>query len=103
VCMLRGRYDDATREFEEALLLAEGREDQAEIEGKLGELAFKRGDVACATARIERALRQLGRHVPYWSATLLLFVLWEILVQFTHSLFPSYLLHRRTLKAFEGE
>jgi two-component system sensor kinase len=103
VCMLRGRYDEAAPEFEDALELAQNAQAQAEIEGKLGELAFKRGDVGSATTRIERALRQLGRRVPRWSATVLLFVIWEILVQACHSLFPGVLLGRRRLEAFERE
>ncbi len=103
VCMLRGRYDDATIEFEAALELARDGWAQAEIEGKLGELAFKRGDVKCATTRIERALRQLGRRVPRWSITLLLFVLWEVLVQVCHSLFPGLFLGRRQRDDFERE
>src|SRR5205823_4135565 len=41
VLMLRGRYDEADREFEAALSLAEGGLARARLEGKLGELAFK--------------------------------------------------------------
>jgi two-component system sensor kinase len=103
VCMLRGRYDEATREFEAALQLASDGAAHGEIEGKLGELAFKRGDVASATKRIEKALRQLGKRVPRHSATLLLCVVWQILVQACHSLFPKLLLARRPLERFERE
>ena len=103
VCMLRGRYDEATQEFEAALELAQDGLAQAEIEGKLGELAFKRGDIGGATTRIERALHQLGRRVPRWTITLLFFVLWEVLVQTSHCLFPKWFLGRRSLDRFERE
>ncbi len=103
VCMLRGRYDEATLEFEAAIKMAPDGMAHAEIEGKLGELAFKRGDVGGATARIERALNQLGRRVPRWSFTLGVFVFWEILVQFCHCLAPGFYLGRRPLDQFEGE
>ncbi len=103
VCMLHGRYDEATVEFEAALEMADGPLAHAEIEGKLGELAFKRGDVGSATTRIERALRQLGRRVPRWPVTLVFFVLWEVLVQAAHSLFPGIFLGRRRLEHFDRE
>jgi two-component system sensor kinase len=102
VFMLRGRYDEATVEFEAALKLAQDGHSQAEIEGKLGELEFKRGDMANATRRIERALHELGRRVPRWSITLYVFVLWEVLVQVCHCLFPRRL-GRRRLDDFQRE
>ncbi|HEV3024512.1 MAG TPA: AAA family ATPase, partial [Pirellulales bacterium] len=102
VFMLRGRYDEATVEFEAALVLARDGPSQAEIEGKLGELAFKRGDIANALSHTERALHELGRRVPRWSITLYVFVLWEVLVQACHSLFP-WLIGRRPLDDFKRE
>ena len=68
VFMLRGRYDDAARQTEAARELAEGDVAKAQIEGKLGELAFKRGDMKTAMEAIERALERLGHRVPQWSA-----------------------------------
>jgi two-component system sensor kinase len=64
VLMLRGRYDEAAQEFEMALELAQGDTARARIEGKLGDLAFKRGDVQTAEGRVEQALRLLGKRVP---------------------------------------
>ncbi len=103
VAMLRGRYDEAATQFEIALGLADGQTAQAEIEGKLGELAFKRGDVKTATIRIEHALRQLGSPVPRWSITFLILVLWEVLVQFFHSACPRFFVGRRSSERFAGE
>ena len=37
---------------------------RAQIQGKLAELCFKRGDMESATAGFEKALRTLGRYVP---------------------------------------
>ena len=48
VVMLQGRYDEAAVLFRQAKSLAEGRHAEAQIEGKLGELAFKRGDIESA-------------------------------------------------------
>ncbi|MFO0967488.1 MAG: hypothetical protein U0793_18170, partial [Gemmataceae bacterium] len=103
VFMLRGRYDQAAAQFEVALGLAEGELAQAEIEGKLGELAFKRGDIGVATARIEQAVRQLGRRVPRWSFTFVVMVLWEAIVQFFHCLCPRFFLGRKKLEGFAKE
>lgn len=103
VAMLRGRYDEAAMQLEIALGLADGQSAQAEIEGKLGELAFKRGDVKTATIRIEHALRQLGRRVPSWSVAFLALVLWEVIVQLCHSLCPRFFVGRRRLQDFDTE
>ncbi|MCI0377328.1 MAG: AAA family ATPase [Gemmataceae bacterium] len=103
VFMLRGRYDEAAAQFEAALPLAEDSIAQANIEGKLGELAFKRGDIKTATERVERALRQLGKRVPRWSITFVFKVLWEVLVQFLHCMLPRYFVGRKKLEGFGGE
>jgi two-component system sensor kinase len=95
VLMLAGRYAEAAEQFESGFALAEGDLAQADIEGKLGELAFKRGDIKSAESRIERALHLLGRRVPRWSATVLLLALWEVLVQVLHTLLPGIFVGRR--------
>ena len=52
--MLRGRYDEATQEFEAAVKLAPDGLAHAEIEGKLGELpcVSSRGDAQARRYRI---------------------------------------------------
>ena len=90
VLMLRGRYEEAARKTETARELADGDIAKAQIEGKLGELAFKQGDMKTAIAANERALKLLGNKVPQWSATILLCLLREALVQVLHSLFPKF-------------
>jgi signal transduction histidine kinase/tetratricopeptide (TPR) repeat protein len=89
VLMLRGRYDAAQYQFELARGLAHSRLEQARIWAKLGELAFKRGNMEEATAALERGLVLLGRWVPGSTAVLSLAALWELTVQACHTLLPS--------------
>ncbi len=88
VLMLRGSYAEAEEQFRTAQALTRDPTDRATIEGKRGELAFKRGDVAEASASIESGLRLLGRVVPRTNVTLLAMAFWEVLVQAVHTLFP---------------
>ena len=94
VLMLRGRYDSCEELFERAAALAETQFDRAEIKGKLGELAFKRGDMETATQSFEQALRLLGRSVPRHLPAFACLFLWETLVQTFHTLLPSWFLGR---------
>ncbi|HEX4150388.1 MAG TPA: tetratricopeptide repeat protein, partial [Pirellulales bacterium] len=95
VLMLRGCYDASASLFEEAAGLVEGRFARAQIRGKLGELAFKRGDMETATRYFEQALRLLGRYVPRHIAVYLGLLGWEVAVQTLHTLLPRLLVGRR--------
>ncbi len=95
VLMLRGRYDEAEGFFQTADALAVGQFDRAQIRGKLGELAFKRGDMETATVGFEQALRLLGRRIPRGSLAILILLVWETLVQCAHTWFPRLLVARR--------
>ncbi|MCL4203704.1 MAG: AAA family ATPase [Pirellulaceae bacterium] len=94
VLMLRGHYDVAAQMFEAAKFIATemagGDMAKAAIEGKLGELAFKQGDMETAAACIERGLGHLGRWVPRKTESPILPLLREIAVQTLHSLLPSH-------------
>ena len=118
VHMLRGRYEEAARELEIALELAGTLRElaqggssrrvaadptRAQIVGKLGELAFKRGDVRTGSEHIERALRLLGRRVPRSPLAFFLLVLWEVLIQSLHTLLPRLFLGRRPLAGADTE
>jgi signal transduction histidine kinase/CheY-like chemotaxis protein len=94
VLMLRGRYDAAAELLEHAAQLASGATPRAQVQGKLGELAFKRGDMARATAAFEAALQLLGRRIPRNTVMLFAWLGWEALVQTMHSLFPRWLVGR---------
>ncbi|MFL5245247.1 MAG: response regulator [Gemmataceae bacterium] len=95
VLMLRGRYDEAARKTEEARELAEGDIAKAQIEGKLGELAFKRGDLKTAMEAIERALEVLGHKVPKWSAGFFFWLIREVSVKGLHTLLPGLFVGRK--------
>ena len=103
VLMLRGLYEDAAAQLELAARLADDVADRAEIEGKLGELAFKRGDVATAGEAVERAVRLLGRRMPRSSAGFLISAIGEIIVQLFHSLLPRLFLARRDAAGARAE
>lgn len=101
--MLRGQYDSAAPEFESAAELAQGPLARAQATCKLGELAFKRGEMEAATHAFEQALRQLGRWVPRNSVTMFFCFLWEALVQTLHSMFPRLLTSRSKAQPTESE
>ncbi len=97
VLMLRGLYDEAAARLQVARGLATDVVDRAEIEGKLGELAFKRGDVATASASVERAVRLLGRRMPRRPMGFLVSAIGEIVVQLLHTVAPRIFVSRRPL------
>ncbi len=103
VLMLSGRYDEAAVQTLEARELANGDIARAKIEGKLGELAFKQGDMNMAIDAIERALLLLGEKVPRWAPTFFLSLLRETFVQVLHTLFPKWFLARKPLEGVEKE
>jgi hypothetical protein len=105
VLMLRGRYEQAWQMFEAAKFLAKQDDPQvkAKIEGKLGELAFKRGDMKQAATAIERGLRHLGRWVPSRRSVFACCLAWEAVVQLAHSLFPRWFVGRRSRGGCEAD
>ena len=98
VQMLRGHYREAANAFEAARPLAETDVARAQIDGKLGELAFKRGDVTSAAESIERGLRLLGQRAPSKPLTFFAALLWEVFVQALHTLFASLFVARRRME-----
>ena len=101
--MLRGRYDEAAPLLEQAATLAEASLTRAQIQGKLAELRFKRGDMENATAGFEEALRTLGRFVPRSMPLIVVFLLWETIVQLVHTLWPRWTVHRVKRSPSEAE
>ena len=61
VLMLRGRYDEAGEQLEAAARFAKGSFAKAKIGNKLGELAFKRGDMEGAIEYFERGPARAGQ------------------------------------------
>jgi two-component system sensor kinase len=103
VFMLTGRYDEAIRKSAQAGELAEGDFAQAQIEGKVGELAFKRGDMKTAIEHLERALQLLGKRPPRWSVTFFAKLLRETFVQVLHTFLPGLFLARKELNGAEEQ
>jgi diguanylate cyclase (GGDEF)-like protein/PAS domain S-box-containing protein len=95
VLTLQGAYEDAEGCLLEARRLVRGATATAALDGKLGDLAFKRGDMTLARHHLEGALAQLGRRVPRATVILLVFLLWELAVQAAHTLLPHLLVGRR--------
>ena len=96
VLTLQGSYEEATAQLEVALALAGSDFERAGLEGKLGDVAFKRGDQRSARIHLERAVRQLGRRLPRRSLGFLTALLVEVVVQVAHTLLPRLFLARRS-------
>ncbi len=94
VLMLRGKYDAAGQLFSEANELASSQVSKAQIRGKLAELSFKRGDMERAVDDYESALSSLGRRIPHSRVFLILWLLWEFIVQVAHTFLPRLFVHR---------
>lgn len=103
VLMLRGRYEDAAIQFERALELAPADRMEARILGELGELAFKRGDVAASSVWLERGLHRLGQRAPKSTPGFLVTAAWEIIVQALHTVLPRLFVARRPLTSSEED
>jgi two-component system sensor kinase len=101
--MLLGRYDEAGEAFEDADRCAESGLPRAHIRSKIAELRFKRGDMERALVDFEAALNMLGRRVPHWRPMVYLWLLWELLVQVMHTLFPKLFLQRMAGQPDEAE
>jgi two-component system sensor kinase len=97
ILMLRGRYEAAAHHFANAQALAEIEMRRAEIDGKLGELALKRGDIKEASESIERGLRLLRQPVPRRKTTIFWMLLRELIVQVLHTALPRLFVGRRSL------
>jgi two-component system sensor kinase len=103
VLLLLGRYDDAGRQFEAAGGHATSPLSQAQVCCKLGELAFKKGDMERSIEFFERGLRLQGKYVPRSFPILLLLVVFEACIQGVHTLFPTMFVHRCRRKPNERE
>ncbi|MCW2751972.1 MAG: kdpD1 [Aeromicrobium sp.] len=95
VLTLKGAYAEAEQHLEAAQRLVTDRVHQAEVEGKLGALAFKQGDIPTARRHLEGAMARLGRPVPRRFAWLLMRLIWELVVQGTHTVAPRLTTGRR--------
>ena len=97
VLTLRGDYAEAVRKFQHALSIAPDPVAQAALEGRLGDVAFKCGDMGTARSSLESAIRHLDFRVPRTRVGLGFALLWETIVQIAHTILPSRFLGRRSL------
>jgi len=103
VAMLSGRYDEAGKHFAVARDRCDTDELAAGMEGKLGELAFKRGDMPESSIRLVRALRLLGQRVPRSSIGFLMMLIGQVVVQATHTIMPRLLVGRGPAEGIQRE
>ena len=103
VLTLRGEYDEAATKFRYALELAPDPMTQAALEGKLGDVAFKCGDMGTARSSLENAIRHLRFQVPRTRVGLGFALLWETIVQVCHTLLPARFVGRRSLEGATRE
>lgn len=95
VLALQGSYDEAEEQLTTAERMVTDRVHNAEVEGKLGALAFKRGDIPTARRHLEGAMARLGRPVPKVFAWLLVCLMWELCVQIAHTAAPRLTARRK--------
>ncbi len=97
VLTLTGDYTEAVLKFQRALSLAPDPVTQAALEGKLGDVAFKCGDLKQARSSLENAIRHLNFRVPRTRLGLAVALVWETIVQIGHTIAPARFLGRRSL------
>ena len=95
VLTLQGVYAEAEQQLALARSLVDDPVRAAALDGKLGELAFKQGDVPTARHHLEGAMRRLGRRVPTNPLAQVAWLVWELLVQAGHTLLPGLTTGRR--------
>ncbi|HJQ43005.1 MAG TPA: AAA family ATPase, partial [Jatrophihabitantaceae bacterium] len=103
VLTLQGVYAEAETNLSAARALVDDRSHAAALDGKLGALAFKQGDIATATRHLEGALIRLGKRIPRATPTLLVALVWELLVQIGHTLLPWFVVGRRRAAGHEDD
>ncbi|MDQ2649240.1 MAG: diguanylate cyclase, partial [Actinomycetota bacterium] len=103
VLTLQGNYAEAATVLEQALALTSDPVGRAVLDGKLGDVAFKRGDQVVARGHLERALGDLGHRVPRTGLGWVLAALREALVQLCHSLVPRLFVGRRSVEGADEE
>jgi signal transduction histidine kinase/CheY-like chemotaxis protein len=94
VLMLRGNYEQAREKYEAAAAAAYDSWEEALVRGKLGELAFKRGDMEGAIGYFVDGLSSLGRYVPKRLPVMTLLLVKEAIVQVLHTCLPKVFVHR---------
>lgn len=103
ILTLQGKYKPAEQLFQAAAFLAREPAQQADIEGRVGELAQKQGDMKKAGECIERALHLLGERIPRGNLQVCVALAWELCIQTLHTLLPKLFLARRKIENAQTE
>jgi PAS domain S-box-containing protein len=103
VLMLQGTYDEAAAQLTSALEHASTVDRRAALMGKLGEVAFKKGDQRLARTHLESAVHELRGRLPRNSVSLMCALIFEVVVQAAHSIAPRLFVGRRKLEGAERE
>jgi len=97
VLMLRGKYDAGRAQLETAGSIAVSDMASARIDGKLGDLIFKSGDIGNAAQYLENGLRTLGDPPPGNAISRFAKLAKEGVIQLLHSYSPSRFVGRHAL------
>ncbi|MEX2551585.1 MAG: AAA family ATPase, partial [Actinomycetota bacterium] len=103
VLTLRGSYEEAVEQFKRSLGMTEDRQSRAALQGKLGDVAFRYGDMVGARDALEGALKQLNFRMPRTFLGLMLALFWEAVIQALHSALPKLFIGRRSLDNTERQ
>lgn len=103
VFTLQGVYREAETQLVAARALVDDRVQAAGLDGKLGDLAFKQGDIPTARRYLEGAMAGLHRPVPRHSVVLAVRLGWELAVQAVHTCLPGLTTGRRSAAGHEED
>ncbi len=81
VLCIRAKQEEAERTYARAQAFARTRLDLARLEGRRGEAAFGRVDLAAATRMTKQALRLIGWRVPARRLSYAVALLWQVLLR----------------------
>ena len=97
VLMLRGKYQEATEYYKHCHKLVVSKYEKARIDGKIGELAFKTGNVKIASKAIINGLESLDHKVPQNNLSFFTKLLLETFKQILNSLFPNIFIGKKII------
>ncbi len=88
VLLLRGKYTETLEWLDKGASLSKEPLDKARIQEKISVTYYKRGETGPAIRSVLKGLAYIGRTPPQWALTTIINTLWELFIQFLHTLFP---------------
>ncbi|MCG3205555.1 MAG: Serine/threonine-protein kinase PknD [Elusimicrobia bacterium] len=95
VLILQGKYDEALVDLKEAMAVATSDQDRADIQSKIGEVLFKKGDVQAAILETEKASRVLHINIPTTLVGFIGHFIFQLATQALHVVFPKLFVGRK--------